>query len=75
MQYRQHQPFNKNHLRPCPLLDNPGALTQIVTCSKAKSTDLQNPEDVVTLSSKCKKAATNWAPVAENLWENAHSPK
>ncbi|MBS7528656.1 radical SAM protein [Fusibacter paucivorans] len=75
MQYRQHQPFNENHLRPCPLLDNPGALTQIVACSKAKSTDFQNPEDVVKLSSKCKKAAMNWAPVAENLWENAHPPK
>ena len=26
MQYHQNQPFNENHLRPCPLLDNPEAL-------------------------------------------------
>lgn len=68
MKYRQQQPFNENHLRPCPLLDNPGELTNIIEYSKAKSTDLQNPENVVDLSSKCKKAADNWAPVAENLW-------
>lgn len=72
MQYHQHQPFNENHLRPCPLLDNPGALTNMIESSKAKSTDFQNPENVVDLSSKCKKAADHWAPVAENLWKNAH---
>ncbi|MBF4692136.1 radical SAM protein [Fusibacter ferrireducens] len=72
MKYRQQQPFNENHLRPCPLLDNPGELTHIIEFSKAKSTDLQNPENVVELSAKCKKAAENWAPVAEHLWQVSH---
>ena len=30
MQYRLNQPFNENHLRPCPLLDNPGWLAEMV---------------------------------------------
>lgn len=67
--YRKGQPFNHNHLRPCPLLDNPGALTQAVEQSGAHSTDLQDPEDVRELSDKCKEAAEKWETVADHLWE------
>lgn len=73
MAYRAGQPFNGNHLRPCPLLDNPGALTHMVETSGAHSTDLQNPEPVRDLSAKCEQAAQNWAPVADELWRCAHS--
>ncbi|NLM49892.1 MAG: radical SAM protein, partial [Clostridiaceae bacterium] len=38
MAYRKNQPFNKNMLRPCPLLDNPEFLAKMVKESKAKST-------------------------------------
>ncbi len=69
MQYHDNQPFNNNHLRPCPLLDNPERLTDMVEKSGAKSTDMQNPEDVHELSCKCKNAAKNWAPVADKLWQ------
>ena len=44
MAYRRSQPFNDNMLRPCPVLDNPGRLTQIVEESGARSTDLESPE-------------------------------
>lgn len=71
--YRAGQPFNHNHLRPCPLLDNPGALAHMVEKSGAHSTDLQNPEGVLELSAKCKEAAKNWAPVADAIWENSHN--
>jgi len=73
MQYRQNQPFNSNHLRPCPLLDNPGRLAEMVENSDAKSTDMQSPENVRELSSKCFNAAMNWAPVADKLWEESHN--
>lgn len=72
MQYHDNQPFNENHLRPCPLLDNPGRLTKMIEKSGAKSTDMQHPEDVHQLSSKCKNAAENWAPVADRLWNCSH---
>ncbi len=68
MAYHNAQPFNQNHLRPCPLLDNPGALTAMVEETGASSTDLQNPENVRDLSAKCEKAAENWKPVADRLW-------
>ena len=69
MQYHDNQPFNGNHLRPCPLLDNPGRLSEMINKSGAASTDLQNPEDVAALSGKCIHAAEQWAGVAERLWK------
>lgn len=68
MQYHDNQPFNKNHLRPCPLLDNPECLVDMVEKSGAKSTDIKNPEDVGNLSAKCENAAKNWAPIADEIW-------
>ena len=68
-QYRKNQPFNENMLRPCPLLDNPGKLAVMVDKSGAKSTDMQSPEDVHTLSEKCLDKAEKWSTVADKLWE------
>lgn len=69
MEYYRNQPFNENHLRPCPLLDNPDCLVNMVTKSGAKSTDLRNPEDVNSLADKCRKASIEWAFVADKLWD------
>lgn len=71
MQYRRNQPFNHNQLRPCPLLDNPGRLSQIVKKSGAASTDLVHPENVDHLSEKCVEAAKSWAPVAKEIWDSS----
>lgn len=72
MQYHQNQPFNGNHLRPCPLLDNPGRLAAMVEKSGARSTDMVSPEDVQELSSKCRAAAENWSVTADRLWAFSH---
>ena len=69
MAYHKGQPFSDNLLRPCPLLDNQGALTKMVKESGAHSTDLQNPEDVEELTAKCLPAADRWQPVADELWK------
>ena len=71
MQYRKNQPFNENMLQPCPLLDNPGRLANMVHESGAESTDMQHPEDVDALTEKCIAAAENWEKVADELWENS----
>ncbi|MDD4564644.1 MAG: radical SAM protein [Eubacteriales bacterium] len=68
MQYYDNQPFNENHLRPCPLLDNPGRLSEMIEKFGASSTDLQNPEDVFALSAKCEHSADKWSEVADRLW-------
>ena len=53
MAYHNGQPFNKNHLRPCPMLENPELLRQMVHDTGAHSTDLQSPESVDHLCDKC----------------------
>lgn len=69
MAYHDGQPFNENMLRPCPMLENPEKLRKMVAKAKAHSTDLQSPESVEHLCSKCDKYAEYWKPAAEELWE------
>ncbi len=73
MAYYHNQPFNDNHLRPCPMLENPEILRKMVEVTGAKSTDLINQEGVEHLCAKCDKFAAEWQPVADKLWkENKH---
>lgn len=75
MGYHDNQPWNENMLRPCPVLDNPGRLTEIVEKSGAKSTDYQNLETAEEFSDKCVETAEKWAPVADRLWEESKYAK
>jgi len=68
MAYRDNQPFNNNHLRPCPMLENPEFLERMVKDTGAKSTDLQSPESVEHLCGKCREYADAWSPKAQVLW-------
>ena len=67
--YRDGQPFNDNLLRPCPMLENPEKLLEIIKATGAKSTDLEAYESAEHLCAKCKEYAENWKPMAEKLWE------
>lgn len=71
MAYRDGQPFNENHLRPCPMLENPMLLQEMVRKTGAKSTDLQSPESAEHLCGKCAEYAQNWKGKADELWENS----
>jgi hypothetical protein len=75
MQYYHNQPFNENHLRPCPLFDNPNRLAEMVDKSKALSTEMLNPENVHDLTAKCIGPASKWAPVAAELWKKSEPHK
>ncbi len=70
MAYHNGQPFNENMLRPCPMLENPECLSEMVKKSGAKSTDLQSPESVEHLCNKCIHYAKNWAEMADKLWND-----
>ena len=70
--YQAGQPFNENYLRPCPMLENPQKLREIVKATGAKSTDMTDPEDVEHLCAKCDDYAKNWTPYAERLWASTH---
>ncbi|WP_322630842.1 radical SAM protein [Aedoeadaptatus coxii] len=68
MAYHDNQPFNENHLRPCPMLENPEILQRIVNETDVHSTDLQSPETVEHLCGKCKPYAASWKPSADKVW-------
>lgn len=68
MAYHDNQPFNENHLRPCPMLENPEILQRIVRETGVHSTDLQSPETVEHLCGKCKPYAASWKPCADEAW-------
>lgn len=73
MKYYEGQPFNNNHLKPCPMLENPETLPQMVAETGAHSTDLVEKESPQQLAEKTRPAAEAWAPVADRLWEDEQS--
>lgn len=72
MAYHDGQPFNENHLRPCPMLENPELLREMIAKTGAHSTDLQSPESAEHLCAKCDLYAMNWKPEADCLWAKSH---
>ncbi|MGI6211586.1 MAG: radical SAM protein [Anaerovoracaceae bacterium] len=72
MAYHDGQPFNDNHLRPCPMLENPEKIVEMVHKSGAHSTDPEQPESVEDLTAKTKDYARRWQPTADRLWETSH---
>ncbi|MBR1849006.1 MAG: radical SAM protein [Lachnospiraceae bacterium] len=70
MKYHEGQPFNRNHLRPCPMLENPDMLRKIVAETGAHGTNEESDESVEHLCSKCDAYAKEWAPVADDIWKH-----
>lgn len=74
MAYHKGQPFNENHLRPCPMLENPDKLRAIIKETGAKSTNLIVEEDVDTLCGRCDEFALQWQGVADEIWNSTKHP-
>lgn len=72
LEYQKNQPFNDNHLRPCPMLENPEKLREMVRKTGAKSTDMESPENVEHLCGKCDQYAKEWAVAADSAWAKSH---
>ena len=68
MAYHKGQPFNQNHLRPCPMLENPELLRDMVKETGAHQTNLESPESVDHLCEKCDAYAKEWSNVADEEW-------
>lgn len=73
MAYHDGQPFNGNMLRPCPMLENPQDLRDIIKRTGAHSSNLEGDETVEMLCSRCDKYAKEWKPTADKLWEIDHA--
>lgn len=72
MTYQEAQPFNKNYLEPCPMLENPDILRSLVSKTAAHNTDMMSPEDCDHLCSKCDSYTKEWQPIADKLWASNH---
>ncbi len=75
MAYHEGQPFNRNHLRPCPMLENPEMLKEMVKKTGAHQTNTEAPESVEHLTAKCEDYAVQWAPEAEKIWASQKHKK
>ena len=70
--YRRHYPWTDNMLRPCPMLENPEILPEIVHEADAKCTEYVTPEDVDHLCQRTSAYAKSWEQRAEELWLEQH---
>ena len=71
-EYRKRWPFNDNFLKPCPMLENPGILPQIVHDADAPCTDYAAPEPVEDLTARTTPYAKAWHDKATELWLDEH---
>lgn len=69
MAYHNNQPFNDNMFRPCPMLENPQRIREMVNATGAVNTDYMNQESVEHLTDKTIPYAENWQPKADELWQ------
>ncbi|MGB9813955.1 MAG: radical SAM protein [Thermovenabulum sp.] len=70
--YQKRQPFNMNMRRPCPLIDNPEMLKEIVEESGAYSTQLHADETAAEFAEKLKPYAQKWGELADKIWYETH---
>ncbi|MCX7796308.1 MAG: radical SAM protein [bacterium] len=75
-EYQRRIPFSENLLRPCPIVDNPWALREIVTKVGAKSTD-GGSEGLLTseMAEKLDEYANRWKVIADKIWEDNYAKK
>ncbi|MEW6173063.1 MAG: radical SAM protein [Bacillota bacterium] len=68
--FQKRQPFNANHLRPCPIIDNPEALREIIRECGARPTHA-GAEAVLegTAAAYLDRRAAEWGAIADGLWE------
>ena len=71
MAYHDNMPFNDNMLRPCPMLENPKCIEEMVKKTGAHSTDPMSPESVEHLCAKTCDYDENWKAAADRLWEES----
>ena len=73
--YHEGQPFNRNHLRPCPMLENPQQLRAMVATTGAHQTNAEAPESAEELCAKCDPYAREWKAAADQVWASQKHKK
>lgn len=68
---RKKQPFNKNHLTPCMIIDNPHILREVVSKHNAFATD-GGEALLTTLAPELDKYANAYQEIASTPWEQGY---
>ncbi|MFZ5634448.1 MAG: radical SAM protein [Bacillota bacterium] len=68
--YQKRQPFSRNMLCPCPLIDNPEALVEIVTESGAYPTQLNSKYNAGELAARLRDYSRAWGQMAGSLQDS-----
>ena len=70
--YQKRQPFNVNMRRPCPLIDNPEKMVEILEESKAYPTQLNPDESAREFADKLDDYAKEWGDISDEIWLERH---
>jgi len=70
--YQKRQPFNVNMRRPCPLIDNPEKMVEILEESKAYPTQLNPDESAREFADKLADYAKKWGDISDKIWFEKH---
>ncbi len=57
------------------MLENPDILRNMIRNTGAASTDMEAPESVEQLCSRCDHYAEHWKATADELWENCQKKR
>lgn len=69
--YHDGRSFDEYRRRPCPMLENPEKLRQIVAQTGARSADPVSPESAEHMCAKRDACAANWKIKSDELWDCA----
>lgn len=70
MAYHDGQPFNENAFKPCPMLENPECIEEMINNIDVVNTDVVAPESIEDLCSKMRPYAAAWSDTADRLWKD-----
>ncbi len=73
--FRKRQPYTKNHLRPCCIIDNPHVLREIVAETGAYPTHDGAETVIGCLAKPLDKYADDYKKIADKAWEEEYEPK
>lgn len=71
--YQKRQPFNCNPMRPCPIIDNPKMLRDIIEESKAMPTQQNVDETPAEFAEKLEPYSKKWGEIADKMWDEISS--
>lgn len=66
--YQRRQPFSPNLRRPCPLIDVPDAMAEMVAEAGARPTQVHPDETAAEFAAKIRPYSEAWAAIADREW-------